>query len=287
MSKQVTQKLVNQKCDLLKSQNEEITVNKIRKLIGNGVSIIDLVEKVTLYKDDRKQALAVAENEVEQISKPNHDELLETIKTTLKSFAVDKNDITYTLRNNLKTHIDKEVADKTSKLKQKQVELSNRNDSLEISNLTLEKRYKELLEKFSQLKEDLHQLKQDFNNRTIKQLNKEDEEASLLDIEEFTSFSEQLRKYNKDPSVAVYDANKRTILIKFPATSALTAECRKGRSSFLNAITTFDFTNKVWELRGYNLKTVDYLKRKGFVFSRELETIVYMFKQRQAQQSNN
>lgn len=54
MPKQVTQKLVNQKCDLLRSQNEEITVSKVRKLIGEGVSIIDLVEKVTLYKEDKK-----------------------------------------------------------------------------------------------------------------------------------------------------------------------------------------------------------------------------------------
>lgn len=55
MSKQVTQKLVNQKCDLLRSQNEEITVSKVRKLIGEGVSIIDLVEKVTLYKEDKNK----------------------------------------------------------------------------------------------------------------------------------------------------------------------------------------------------------------------------------------
>lgn len=148
MTKQVTQKLVNQKCELLRSQNEEITVHKVRKLIGEGVSIIDLVEKVTLYKNDRKQAIITGELEQElTINTVIKDELLEAIKSILKESGIKEDKIAYSLRNNIKQYIDKEISKSINKIKQKQVEISNKNDSLEIANLTLDRRYKELLEK--------------------------------------------------------------------------------------------------------------------------------------------
>lgn len=276
MSQKVTQKLVNQKCELLKSQNEEITVNKVRKLIGGNISIIDLVEKVTLYKQDKKNALASAESEEQPLQEKPCDQLLDIIQTTLKEYSIEENQVAFSLRSNLKKYIDQQVSEKSKKLKQKQVEVSNKNDSLEISNLTLNRRYNELLEKYNELKEDLHNIKQDFNNRAIKQLKKENEVSSLLNIEDFNTFQDQLRKYKEEPMVAVYDNTKNVIMIKFPHTHALTAECRRGSSAFLQAKTKFDFDNKVWQLTDYNMKTINYLRSKRFVFSRELETIVYI-----------
>ncbi|WP_239445625.1 hypothetical protein, partial [Serratia marcescens] len=156
MPKQVTQKLVNQKCDLLRSQNEEITVSKVRKLIGEGVSIIDLVEKVTLYKEDKKQALEVAEQEILEPNQPVRDELLEIIRASLKQFDVDRDDIAFSLRSDIMQYIQQQISNNISKLKHKQAELSNKNDSLEISNISLDRRYKELLEKYNQIKEEAY-----------------------------------------------------------------------------------------------------------------------------------
>lgn len=281
MSKQVTQKLVNQKCDLLKSQNEEITVNKIRKLIGDGVSIIDLVEKVTLYKDDRKQALAVAENEIEQDTDIVKDELLETIKITLKDSGVDKMDVAHILRNRFKSHIDQEVLSRTTKLKSKQIELSNRNDSLEISNLTLEKRYKELVEKYNNLKEESYTLKQNYNSKSVKYLEKENAEKALLEWDDFKGIKEQLASLGTYTRVAAYD-KRGVIVIKFPATDFLTQECRAGVSRYLKAKTVFDYDIQAWVLSGFKdiLKTLDFLQRNKFKFSKELETIAYMRRQK-------
>lgn len=281
MSKQVTQKLVNQKCDLLKSQNEEITVNKIRKLIGDGVSIIDLVEKVTLYKDDKKQALAIAEGEVEQVVKPTQDEMLETIKNTLKDFGVDKSEVAYTLRNNLKIHIDKEIVNKTAKLKHKQVELSNRNDSLEISNITLDKQYKKLLEKYKKLKEESYTLKQNYNSKSMKYLEKDKLEKTLLEWDDFKGIKEQLNSLGTYAKIAAYD-KRGMIVIKFPATDFLTQECRAGVSRYLKAKTVFDYDIQAWVLSGFQdiLKTLEFLQRNRFVFSKELETIAYLRKQK-------
>lgn len=281
MSKRVTQKLVNQKCDLLKSQNEEITVNKIRKLIGDGVSIIDLVEKVTLYKDDRKQALAVAENEIEQTTEIVKDELLETIKNTLKDSGVDKMDVAHILRNRLKAHVDQEVLSRTAKLKSKQVELSNRNDSLEISNLTLEKRYKELVEKYNKLKDESYTLKQNYNSKAVKYLEKENAEKALLEWDDFKGIKEQLASLGAYTRIAAYD-KRGVIVIKFPATDFLTQECRAGVSRYLKAKTVFDYDIQAWVLSGFKdiLKTLDFLQRNKFKFSKELETIAYMRRQK-------
>ena len=76
MAQQVTQKQVNQKCDLLKAQNEEITANKIRRLIGGNLSMLDLVEKVTLYKENKSKAIEAANAEAVSVTISHKDELV-------------------------------------------------------------------------------------------------------------------------------------------------------------------------------------------------------------------
>ncbi|MBK2296214.1 hypothetical protein [Francisella philomiragia] len=282
MTKQVTQKLVNQKCELLRSQNEEITVNKVRKLIGEGVSIIDLVEKVTLYKNDRKQAIITGELEQELIiNTVIKDELLEAIKFTLKESGIKEDKIAYSLRNNIKQYIDKEISKSINKIKQKKVEISNKNDSLEIANLTLDRRYKELLEKYNELKEESYSLKQSYNSKSIKYMEKEATEKMMLAWEDFKGVKEQLSSLGGYAKVAVYD-KRGVVVIKFPATDFLTQECRAGVSRYLKAKTVFDYSIQAWVLSGFKdiLKTLDFLQRNKFVFSKELETIAYLRRQK-------
>lgn len=281
MSKQVAQRLVNQKCSLLRAQNEEITVNKVRKLIGGGVSIIDLVEKVTLYKEDKKKALAVAEQETLEINQPVRDELLETVRSTLKNFGVDRDDIAFSLRNNIMQYIQQQISKSTTKFKYKQVELSTKNDSLEISNLSLERCYKELLEKYTQLKEEAYSLKQSYNTKSIKFLEKETTEKMLLAWEDFKGIKEQLASLAMYSKIAAYDKSG-VIVIKFPATDFLTQECRTGVSRYLKAKAVFDYNIQAWVLSGFKdiLKTLDFLERNKFVFSKELQTIAYLRRQK-------
>lgn len=281
MSSKVTQKLVNQKCDLLRSQHEEITVNKVRKLIGEGTSIIDLVEKVTLYKDDSKKAKIIADSEEVVVQKAPQDEFLQIIQKTLTEYSVDNTEVAFSLRNNLKQFVDQQVTTQTSKLKHKQVDLSNKNDSLEISNLTLDKRYKELLEKYNQLKEESYNLKQNYNSKTAKYLEKENIEKALLAWEDFKGVKEQISSLGSYAKLAVYDKNGQ-IIIKFPATDFLTQECRSGKSRYLKAKAVYDYTIQAWVLSEFGdvFKTLDFLKRNRFVFSKELETIVYIRKQK-------
>jgi hypothetical protein len=281
MSNYVTQKLVNQKCDLLKSQNEEITVSKIRKLIGGSISIIDLVEKVTLYKDDKNKALALAGKESDSVVEKEHDKLFTLIQQTLKDYHIDKNDIAYSLRNKLKKFLDKEISEKTLIIKQKQTDLSNKNDSLEISNLVLDKRYKELLDKYNQLKEENYNLKQSYNSKSLKYLEKEKAEKMLLAWEDFKGIKEQLSSLAAYAKSAGYD-KRGLIVIKFPATDFLTQECRAGVSRYLKAKAVFDYDIQGWVLSGFKdiIKTLDFLQRNKFVFSKELETIAYMRRQK-------
>lgn len=276
MSQKVTQKLVNQKCELLKSQNEDITVNKVRKLIGGNISIIDLVEKVTLYKQDKKNALAKAESEEQLPQEKPCDQLLDIIQATLKEYSIKENQVAFSLRSNLKKYIDQQVSEKSKKLKQKQVEISNKNDSLEISNLTLNRRYNELLEKYNELKEESYNLKQNYNSKSMRFIEKEAVEKTLLAWENFKDIKEQISSLGAYAKVAVYD-KRGVIAIKFPATDFLTQECRSGVSRYLKAKTTFDYSIQAWVLSAFTdiLKTLDFLKRNKFVFSKELETIAY------------
>ncbi|WP_150468437.1 hypothetical protein [Francisella sp. SYW-9] len=276
MSQKVTQKLVNQKCELLKSQNEDITVNKVRKLIGGNISIIDLVEKVTLYKQDKKKALIEAQVEEEPLQNKPCDELLAIIQKTLKEYSVEENQIATSIRSNLKKYIDQQVSEKTKKLKQKHVEVSNKNDSLEISNLTLNRRYNELLEKYNELKEESYSLKQNYNSKSMRFIEKEAVEKTLLAWEDFKDIKEQISSLGAYAKMAVYD-KRGFIAIKFPATDFLTQECRSGISRYLKAKTTFDYTIQAWILSGFTdiMKTLDFLRRNKFIFSKELETIAY------------
>ncbi|MDE5041619.1 hypothetical protein NAI77_10760, partial [Francisella tularensis subsp. holarctica] len=73
-------------------------------------------------------------------------ELREIIRASLKQFDVVRDYIAISLRSDIMQYIQQQISNKISKLKHKQAELSNNNDSLEISNISIYRRYKELLE---------------------------------------------------------------------------------------------------------------------------------------------
>lgn len=281
MAQQVTQKQVNQKCDLLKSQNEEITASKLRNLIGGNISMLDLIEKITLYKEDKSRAIEVANTEIVSIVTNHKDELVELLEKTFSKFQIDKKDLIMSLRNKLADYVAKEINLKTAKLKERQTELSNKNDSLEISSLTIDKRYKELVEKYNSLKNESYSLKQNYNSKAAKYREQENLEKTLLAWDDFKGVKEQissLQSFSK--KLAVYDKNGQ-IIIKFPATDFLTQECRSGKSRYLKAKTVYDYNIQAWVLSEFSdiLKTLDFLKRNRFVLSKELETIIYHRKQ--------
>jgi len=276
MAQQLTQKQVNQKCDLLKSQNEEITANKIRRLIGGNISMLDLVEKISLYKENKSKAIEIANTEVESVPVTRKDELVELIENVFAEYQVDKKDLVMSLRNRLTDFIAKEVSLRTIKIKEKQVELSNKNDSLEISGLTISNRYKELVEKYNSLKNESYSLKQNYNSKAAKYMEQENLEKALLPWEDFKGVKEQLSSLGSYAKLAVYDKNGQ-VVIKFPATDFLTQECRSGKSRYLKAKTVYDYSLQAWVLSEFGdiSKTIDFLKRNRFVLSKELETIVY------------
>ena len=281
MAQQVTQKQVNQKCDLLKSQNEEITASKVRNLIGSNISMLDLIEKITLYKEDKPKAIEVANAETASIATNHKDELVGLIEETFTEFQINKKNLVMSLRNKLTDYITKEINLKTAKIKERQTELSNKNDSLEISSLTIDKSYKELVGKYNSLKNESYSLKQNYNSKAAKYREQENIEKTLLAWDDFKGVKEQissLQSFSK--KLAVYDKNGQ-IIIKFPATDFLTQECRSGKSRYLKAKTVYDYNIQAWVLSEFGdiLKTLDFLKRNRFVLSKELETIVYHRKQ--------
>jgi len=279
MAEKISQADVNKKCELIKSQFEEITIDKIRKLIGREVSILDLAEKVTLFKENPKKAYKVASNDSEVTSLAK-DELLDLLQLSLQKYSINDKDLAIYLRSELNNIIESKVDYQVRKYKDRAVFYSNKNDSLDMSNLTLEKRYKELLEKFNALKEESYGLKQSVQTRAIKDFEQENLEKSLLAWDEFKTAEEQLKnlstRYRK---IAVYDKSGR-IIIKFPATEHLTQECRTGSSKYLQAKTEYHFKSQSWVLSNFpNIsKTLDFLKRNRFVFSKELETVGYHYK---------
>lgn len=282
MTQQVTQKQVNQKCDLLKSQNEEVTAHKIRRLIGGNISMLDLVEKITLYKENKSKAIDIAKKEgVVPVANPK-DELLELLENMFADYQVDKKDLVMSLRNKLTDFVANKVNIKTVKIKEELVALSNKNSSLEISSLTTERCYKELQEKYNTLKSESYDLKQNYNSKAAKYLEQENLEKSLLAWEDFKSVKEQLSSLGSYARLAAYDKAGK-VVIKFPATDFLTAECRSGKSRYLKAKTMYEYSINAWVLSEFSdiSKTLDFLRRNKFVLSKELETVAYHHKQGQ------
>ncbi len=275
MSQNISQTLINQKCDLLKSQNEEITVSKISRLIGGGVSIIDIVDKVTLYKQSRNNAVDIASKEGSVVKAVKKDVLLEIFTAILKDSCIDKPDLIFKLRNESAKYIDKRIDKEIQKIKDEKAAISNKNDSLEISNLTISKRYNNLLEKYKSLKEENYIVKQNYNTKSIKYMEQEELDKTLLDWDDFKSHKDQLASLSSYGKVAVYD-KAGLIVIKFPATDFLTQECRAGNSRYLKAKTVYDYGMQAWVLSGFVdiLATLNFLKRNRFVISKELETVV-------------
>ena len=281
MSDKVSQDLVNKKCELIKSQHEEITVSKVRKLIGGKISIIDLVEKVTLYKENHKEAikLAKSDNNIQKEVK-SEDKLKKVINESLQEYSIDNQELERSLLNKLAKYVEQISLSKIIKLKKQQTDLSNVNSSLEISNLTLEQRYKELLKKYNSLKEESYNLKQSYNSQSVKYLQQEALEQTMLAWDDFKDLNGQFASLQNYPRVAAYDKNG-TVVIKFPGTDFLTQVCRAGRSPYLKAQTIYDYQSKVWILSEFQdfTRTLDFLKKNRFVFSKELETVEYLQKQ--------
>ncbi|MBK2085495.1 hypothetical protein IB677_04345, partial [Francisella adeliensis] len=66
-----------------------------------------------------------------------------------------------------------EISEQTQKIRQTESDVSNKNNSLEISQFTLNKLYKELLEKYNSLKDESYTLKQNYNQSASKYREKE------------------------------------------------------------------------------------------------------------------
>ncbi len=160
-------------------------------------------------------------------------------------------------------------------MKYEKAAISNKNDSLEISNLTIVKRYRDIQEKYRLLKEENYIVKQNYNTKSIKYMEQEDLNKTLLSWEDFKTHKEQLTSLSGYGKVAVYD-KAGLIVIKFPATDFLTQECRAGNSRYLKAKTVYDYDLQAWVLSGFVdiMKTFSFLKRNRFVISKELETVV-------------
>ncbi|MDE4938512.1 hypothetical protein NAI30_11735, partial [Francisella tularensis subsp. holarctica] len=76
-----------------------------------------------------------------ETNQPVSYELLEIIRASLIHFDVDRDDIAFSLSSDIMQYIQQQISNNISKLKNKQAELSNKNDSLEISNIRLDRRY--------------------------------------------------------------------------------------------------------------------------------------------------
>ena len=232
--------------------------------------------KVALYKEDRKKAFEIAQNE-NASTEVEKDDVLETLKEGLCKFGVNNIDLAIYLRNSLDEIIKKSVDKKTQKFREQSNDYANKNENLEISNLTLNRQYKELLDKFNAIKDENYNLKQNVQTRVIKDREQDAIESALLKFEDFKSPTEQLQMLvKKSKKSAVYDKKGR-IIIKFPGTDFLTQECRKGSSRYLQAKAEWLDEYQCWALSEFAniFKTLDFLKRNRFVFSKELETVEY------------
>ena len=282
MSKKISQKLVNDKCDYLKKNFEEVTFKKVKNLIGGDISSVDLIQKIQLYKNDIIQARKNARLESIDSQEKQKDIFLEQIENILISKNINDNNLAISIRNGLQKNIDEYISKKIKKFKVEKASQKIKILNLEISNKSTNQKNKDLAKKANLLKEQIINLKETIsylNSKLPKYLQVE-KDNFYMEKEDFRTAEEQLEALKENELIAVYIEfnDKASVALKIPGTHELANKLRNlqyYKGYFYGNKFYFDNELKIWIASKVNFNELtDFFQRQNFVLSPELETIL-------------
>ncbi|WP_119343783.1 hypothetical protein [Facilibium subflavum] len=271
----VTQKQVNEACQMIKRDGDAITVAKVRTLLGKKHSFFELADKVLLYKDDPDLAKKIAQSEKSAAcNKTKETGMVGVIDQVLKDHDVAMHEaLAFKLSEVLHHDIKKRISHQTKQCQDTLLKVRRANDHIEVRYYGLKARFDALVQTHQKLEEEHYKLQQALQNALARRKNYQNEIEDNKPV--------QMRDYQAQMSLlegnccAGYDPRRKQIVVKVPVKHKLIKEFEKGQNSIhLRADATFDFASKYWFLDGFEAKTIQLLMRNDFVISKELSTVL-------------
>lgn len=272
-----SQHQINQICETLKHNGQEITIAKVYKFLNNNASFIDIADKVILYKKNLKKAQEVAKNEiVTNLPKASDlDLIIEKIVSLNSSIHHDHKQLTLlNLKMELKYYINSKINNKIHKYKLETKKIRQKNDHIEVNFYGMQAQLIQLKKHQKLLKEENYLLQQKLRKiQTQKEASKENTNLQHK-IVQVRDYKTQMNLLKTD-CCATYDLTTKSIVVKIPPKHRLEREFQKGINSiYLRSNAVYDFSTKYWFLDQFEARTINLLIRNNFVISAELAYIL-------------
>lgn len=266
---------VNEICQMLKRDGQEVTIAKVCKFLDKHYSFFEVADKVLLYKEDAKKAEKVAKEEISHKPKTSVQGLGMLLDQVLLSCALPEHKkIALNLKEKLQDYIDQEIKAKIHKYKHEIKKLRQKNDHLEVNYYGFKARFGQLMQEQKLLKEQNYLLQQQLQKVKVLKNHRITEESQQQRPAQVRDYKTQITLLNAD-FCAVYDTKKQSIVVKMPLKHKLEREFQKGmHSMYLRANAVYDFATKLWFLDQFEAKTINLLVRNNFVISKELAYIL-------------
>lgn len=271
----LSQYQVNEVCQMLKRDAQEITIAKVRKLLGKHYSFFDVADKVLLYKENSKKAQEIAKKETIKIEEKPVQGLGLMVEQALVACAVSEHRVlALSLKEKLQNYIDQEIKKRVDQYALQSKKILQKNDHLEVNFYGARARLQKLSEDQKLLKEQNYLLQQQLQKVQTQKNYRIAEESHMQRPVQVRDYQTQIVLLNTD-CCAVYDVQKQNIVVKMPPKHKLEREFQKGiHSIYLRAHAIYDFVTKYWFLYQYEAKTINLLVRNNFIISKELSYIL-------------
>lgn len=260
----LTQKKVNKICEYLINKGDEISIEKVYKLLPGNNSFVKIAHKVLLFKHNRLNAIKIAKKELLNETQIKHD-LNKVISQALFENNIPHHEfITYNIKEKIQKFFNNKINKDIQYYQKKIKKILQHNEYLEIKLFQMNNRILKLIEEKKKLNYYNIRLNNtltiEYRKCHTKKIEKRDFKAQILSIQ-----------HN---CCAVYDLKKNIIVVKIPHNHKVEKEFKMGRKSLLlkaNAI--YDFKMKYWFLDNFVIKTFEFLEKNNLIFSQELTEI--------------
>ena len=283
----ISQKEINQICQTLQQSSEEITIDKVKKILGKGLHS-ELSVLINLFKADKQAAIKIAKLEAKNLVEKEHTNDQETeddainLSQKINSLIKDNPDaekITLQLRGIVQKHIDQEVSNKIALAKKDKLKAEQKYDHIETQFLHLRSLYYKLYELNERL-EDHIKLSKDISNEALKKLHSEQESPIKKPMIKSTHI-EQLEQLSGLRKAAFNQESKIIVLRVTDFHAPLHKVIQLGKKGVLQAKAIHNYQTKLWELTSYTSTTIKFLVQNGFDISEELHGLFKKLKKQQ------
>jgi hypothetical protein len=283
----VSQTEINQVCQTLQKGGEEITIDRVKKILGKGLHS-ELSVLINLFKTNKQAAIKVAKAEaknstekecsINQVAEDSATNLSQRINNLIKDNP-NAEKITLQLRDIVQKHIDQEVSNKVALAKKDKLKAEQKHDRIETQFLHLRSLYYKLYELNERL-EDHIKLSKNISNEAIKKLHSEQANPIKKAMVKSTHI-EQLEQLS-GPRKAAYNQESKIIALKVTDFHApLHKVIQLGKKGVLQAKAIHNYQTKLWELTSYTPTTIKFLVQNGFDISEELHDLFKKMKKQQ------